>query len=60
MMGAIKPPYIEEGNEKCGTPGCVNSEQEQHCCPYRAEIHGDFIFKCNCCKDCERRCVEDI
>jgi len=37
---------------------CEKKEgNEEHTCPFQAEINGDEEFKCNCCEDCTEECA---
>lgn len=45
-------------NGKCDCCG-ENEEQELHTCPYGCEINGDYS-ECNCCKQCEQNCSDEI
>jgi len=43
-------------DEKCQS--CEKKEgNEEHTCPFQAEINGDEEFKCNCCEDCTEECA---
>jgi len=51
-----------DDNEEPGTcPRCHEGEaQESHACPFKRELHDDEETLCNCCKDCEHQCCQDI
>mgnify|MGYP000744665381 CR=1 FL=1 len=37
-----------------------NPAEEEHTCPYREEIGGDYETTCDCCDDCRHECLWDI
>ena len=45
--------------EHCGK--CLSGKAElPHICPYQADIKGDTETLCNCCKDCQKECSDDV
>jgi hypothetical protein len=42
--------------EKCN----VNEAQEEHICPYKAEINDDTETLCTCCEERKQECADDI
>ena len=48
----------------CETEKCENCENypaaEPHTCPYAEEINIDKTTLCNCCKNCESNCAQDL
>lgn len=42
-------------NCKCGAPG-----KPLHSCPYKEDVGGDPVSRCNCCSECRRECAMDI
>ncbi len=39
---------------------CGGVPQEDHDCPYAADINGDCTTMCNCCRKCEQNCSDEI
>jgi len=39
---------------------CPHGPEWPHGCPFRAEIHEDYDWRCTCCHDCEQNCCDDI
>lgn len=31
-----------------------------HECPFMADVHNDSKFRCECCRECRRECLNDI
>jgi hypothetical protein len=44
--------------EKCG---CNTADAlPPHQCPFKADVHDDTDFACNCCEACTDECAMDI
>lgn len=39
---------------------CGNEARELHNCPYQVDINNDLEFLCNCCEDCQHKCIMEI
>lgn len=52
---------IKYETDVVGCPRCgYNHSVELHTCPFAEEINGDSTTLCQCCKDCEYQCAQDI
>ena len=43
-----------------GCRGCKNPPQEEHSCPYQADVNNDEEYQCTCCEDCTHECAMEI
>ena len=39
---------------------CNGQGEEDHQCPYQADVNSDITFRCNCCDACRSNCADDI
>lgn len=44
----------------CRNNCCNESTLELHSCPYQSDVNGNDEDYCDCCKDCEYDCVQEI
>ena len=51
---------IKNNNDKCINCKKETGTKELHKCPYQCDINGDYDYECNCCDECEQRCIRDI
>ena len=43
-----------------GSVVCTRPAAPPHPCPFKQEIHEDNETLCNCCKECQHECAQDI
>ena len=51
--------HASGGSEATRCLGGGHAQIAPHTCPFRTEVHDDFVTHCTCCTDCQRECRED-
>jgi hypothetical protein len=48
-------------DEKITCPRCRSDEgEEDHTCPYKSDLDGDYHSMCNCCEQCQEGCAWEL
>ncbi len=51
---------IEDPEEGCTCDEDYEDYEEEHSCPYQADVNNDPEAMCSCCPHCTQECANDI
>jgi len=46
--------------DECVNGECNNEVEDEHTCPFQAEINDDEEYQCRCCESCTYDCAQEI
>lgn len=38
----------------------ANDAQDEHECPFQAEVNNNADYRCTCCEACQQNCRDDV